>query len=391
MDAMTTSDGIEGAKPRNISDIFDVVHYIDEIIYMCDIIFSLIGIPLNLIVIGAIVLLKRLHLPRVLIWLGTGFSNILILTTSLMVSLSVRLRSSSSTRILFFLAVVFSFCYQTLNIIFSQLERHVCIYHPNWHKKLFTTTTIPIIQVTSFLVPISMLIGIANLEAFQEFISPFFSSWYFTLMATIVLGTLPIGLIGQLAVSRALVRKIKCPPVEISSEIRPSPQSIFSLDEENVDKIGKTIESKNHYPSPLPKISRNNEKQKNNIERESKVSSRFLYVGSNRISRLDLDSHRTFSFLAKIYLVFVIITHLVSFAPVFGCLRWFDDTDESRCTSFVQLFYYFSNILSCLNSSILNPVGFVALSSDLTSCLKARSNRKSPIAKELKNLEMHEM
>ncbi len=265
------SAGINEGKPL---DIFDAVQYIDDFIYICDVIFFLIGIPLNVIVIGAIVLLKRLHLPRILLWLGTGFSNILILSTGLMVSLSVRVESSSSTRILFFLLVVFSFCYQTLNIIFAQLERHVCIYHPNWHKKLFTTTTIPIIQVTSFLVPISMLIGIANLEAFQEFISKFFSSGYFTLIATILLGALSIGLIGQLAVSRVLVPQNKYTPVEITSKIHPSPQSIFSIDE----KKGTTIESTNHHPSLLPKISINNEKKKNNIERESKVHIKPLRV-----------------------------------------------------------------------------------------------------------------
>ena len=120
--------------------------------------------------------------------------------------------------------------------------------------------------------------------------------------------------------------------------------------------------------------------------------SRFVLISSNRISRLDLESHRTFSLLSKIYLFFFILTPLISVALVFGCLQWVrGDHDESRCSSFVQLFYYLANLLCCLNSSIVNPVGFVALSRDLMSCLKARSHRKSPVAKELKSHEMHEL
>ncbi len=153
---------------------------------------------------------------------------------------------------------------------------------------------------------------------------------------------------------------------------------------------GHNIDSTNHRSLPLPMIGRNVEKQKY-IKRESDEVSHFVLIGSNRISRLDLESHRNFSFLAKVYLIFVILAPMIPFVFVFGCLEWFDDAEESKCSTFVQLFYYFSNILSYLNSSIVNPVGFVALSSDLTSCLKARSHRKSPAAKELKNHEMCEL
>jgi len=389
MDLTKASDDINGQKPFEIHQIFDAVHYIDDFMYISNIVFFLIGIPLNLMVIGAIVLLKRLHLPRILLWIGTGFSNIFILTTGLMVSLSVRLGSPSSTRTLFFLLAVFSFSYQTLNIIFAQLERHVCINHPILHKKLFTTLTIPIIQLLSFLVFISILIGITNLEVFREFLAQFFSSWYFTLVATIVFGILPIFLIGQLAVSRCTLAPKNVTTIKIASKISPSPQSIFSLEEKQTNKTRKPIESTNHHPSPLPMISRNIEKQKK-TEQECQVS-RFVRIGSNRISRLDLESHRTFSFLTKAYLLFVIIPHSLSFVLVFGCLQWFaDDADESRCSSFVQSFYYVSIILTCLNSSVVNPVGFVALSSDLMSTLKARIHRKSPIAKELLNHDIQE-
>jgi len=77
------SDDTNGQKPFEIHHIFDAVHYIDDFMYICGIVFFLISVPLNLILIGAIVLLKRLHLPRILLWLGTGFSNIFILTMGL--------------------------------------------------------------------------------------------------------------------------------------------------------------------------------------------------------------------------------------------------------------------------------------------------------------------
>lgn len=67
--------------------LFRVVFYIEEAHNASSTIFGIIGMIFNLLVISIIVLSRELHLRRVLLWPGTGVSNILILVSYLMISI----------------------------------------------------------------------------------------------------------------------------------------------------------------------------------------------------------------------------------------------------------------------------------------------------------------
>ncbi len=158
----SVSDAEEAGHPYlEFQNLFDAVHYIDDFLYICDLVSVTIGIPLNLVVIGTILLLKRLHLQRNFIWIGIGTSNIIILASHLTADLFVRLGSSASARALSIWFVALSTATQTVNISFAHLERYMCIYHSKWHKILLTTTSIIAVQLSSFVL-LFLVVGLTT-------------------------------------------------------------------------------------------------------------------------------------------------------------------------------------------------------------------------------------
>jgi len=344
----SVSDEEEAGPPYlEFQNIFDAAYYIDDFLYICDLISVTIGIPLNLVVIGAILLLKRLHLQRNFTWIGIGTSNIIILTSHLMVDLSVRLGSSASVRALSIWFVALSRATQTINISFSHLERYMCINHPKWHRTLFTTTSIVVVQLSSFIL-LFLVLGLTNIPLFQElFLNRLFSSWGFKLVGTLFIGLLPMCLAGQIAVMTTQTRK------------------------DNPDSV-----------------------EKQNDGKKIKSSSHFVVVGNNRVSRQDFNAAQHTFFMSNVYILFQTLK-FISFALVIGCvIRTYSSIEEiynGSCASVVQGFYYTSGISSVFYSVILDPVAFVTLSSDLLVCLKSRSRRKSAVARELEKYEMTQM
>jgi len=131
---------------------------------------------LNLVVIGAILFLKRLHLQRNFTWIGIGLSNIIILASHLMADLIVRFGSSASTRALSIWLFAPSTANQTVNIFFAHLERDMCIDHPKWHKILFTATSIIVVQLSSFVL-LFLVLGLTNISILKDlFLNQLFSS-----------------------------------------------------------------------------------------------------------------------------------------------------------------------------------------------------------------------
>jgi len=336
----------EASQPySDFQNLFDAVHYIDDFLYICDLISVIIGIPLNLVVIGAILWLKRLHLQRNFIWIGIGTSNVTILASHLVTELLVRLGSSASARALSMWFVALSTATQTVNISFAHLERYMCINHPKWHKILFTTTSIIVVQLSSFVL-LFLVLGLTNIPIFQEhFLNRFFSSWGFKLVGSLFMGLFPLCLACQITIMRTPTRS-----------------------KDNSDPV-----------------------EKSNRNRANKSSSHFLVVGNNRVSRQDFNAAQNTFLLSKVYLLFQTLT-FISVALVISCvIRDYspvEETHDRKCSSFVQGFYYTCGISSVFYSSMVDPVAFVTLSNDLFSCLKARSYRRSAIATDLEHYEM---
>lgn len=96
------NDDVESTTSPNKGNVFllglaydplDPAYYVGDFLYLCQIFLTSIGIPLNLLLVGTIVFLKRLHLQRNLIWIGVRISNVTVLATHLMEYLAIRWKS----------------------------------------------------------------------------------------------------------------------------------------------------------------------------------------------------------------------------------------------------------------------------------------------------------
>ncbi len=63
----------------DLNSLIDTAHYVDDFLYTIHIVSATIGIPINLLLIGIFVVLRRLRLSRNFTWIGIGISNICIL------------------------------------------------------------------------------------------------------------------------------------------------------------------------------------------------------------------------------------------------------------------------------------------------------------------------
>lgn len=127
-------------------DPLDSAYYIGNFLYVCQLIFVIVGIPLNSFLVGIIVILKRLHLQRNFIWIGIGISNIAVLATRLMEYLSIRWMSSFSTKNLCAVFIILSIASQMWNFAIASLERHIFLTYPEWHKRNITIRFIKAIE-----------------------------------------------------------------------------------------------------------------------------------------------------------------------------------------------------------------------------------------------------
>lgn len=118
----------------DLKDILDPAHYVDRFLFICTTILTVVGILINMLVIGAIVFFKRLHFPRIVGWIGIGISNVFVLISHLMFVIAAHWETSTvSTRGFYTWSILTSSFILTLNIVSTVLERCICI---TYHKQL---------------------------------------------------------------------------------------------------------------------------------------------------------------------------------------------------------------------------------------------------------------
>lgn len=319
--------------------LLDSAFYIDNFLIIYNILLASIGIPINVSVIGAIVVLRRPHLTRNFAWIGIGISNIFSLVTVMAVGVSVRWESSAPTHALCNLFVPLSIATQILNFMLAKVERHIAITYPNLHKSHAIPIIITAVQFGCSLLVVVMGL-VFNFKLFEEFVSQIFiSTWTFKLVGSIILGFLPLCLTCQVIVgtrTRILSIEINYPgnaTVELGNLRDVSP-----VEQDNVDDLAKT---------------RNNEL--------AEQRSYFVRIGNNVVSRLELGAARTVDIMTAIYLLFVMTPVFTSFVVVSICLL-LSSSLPYDCSPFIGGFYYTGGILNSLHSGIVNPVAFVIVS-----------------------------
>jgi len=355
----------------NLKGILDPAHYIGNFLFICTTSFTVIGIPVNMLIIVAILFLKRLRLPRNFIWIGIGVSNITVLVSHLMFVISGMHweKDSSSSSVLtqaiyswFGCISIFSL---TFNITAAIFERHICVTYPKWHRRSVTINWIIALESCFFACILLISIMIANLEVFQPYLLTFFDVWNVKLLGTLVTMISPLVLsvfVGFLA----LVKKITDGHIPQQETVN---MDNLGVNQKNLPAINRELNDRDNKK----RIATDPNKDNNTKRR----TGHFIHIGNNRISQLDLGAKQTFIYIAFIYLTFMVPT-LISFISVFICLL----VSPTSCSSSMGALYFIGVIMDCIHSSIVNPVAFVLFSKDFFGFFKSRRCRNGSAIKE---------
>jgi len=284
-----------------MNDLFSGIYYLGDFLFVCNILFSIIGIILNSSLVGIIFLWKQLHFPRSVVWIGIAISNIFLLGAHLTVDLSIQWGTTPFTKALCLWFAILSISAQSWNIMFALLERHICLSYPKWHTfRFLSNNLIMALQFSSFVLLFFML-GIINLQVFEEYMSHhFFSCWNFKFIGSLVLGILPFFLAVEIAVMRTKI--------------------------------------KHYYPWDDPI----------NSKLELEAAQTIIFTAKIYLM-----------FLAPVFIIFVLIfAYLQIMSPEML------PGNDGDCSYIIQGLYYIGDILSCLYSSTASPLSFALLSSD---------------------------
>ncbi len=190
-----------------MNDLFSGIYYLNDFLFVCNILFAIIGIILNSLLVGIISLWKQLHFPRNIVWVGIAISNIVLLGAHLAVDLSIKLGSTPFTKALCLWLAILSKSAQSWNLLFALFERHICLSYPKCHTlRSLSNNLIMALQFSSFLL-IFLLLGIINLQVFEDYMTRnFFSCWNFKFIGSFVLCILPFFLIVEIAFMRNRIK-----------------------------------------------------------------------------------------------------------------------------------------------------------------------------------------
>lgn len=121
--------------------------------------FTLIGIPMNLLVAGNIIFTRQLRATQNIVWLGCGFSNVSMLFCFLVEVAAALVENSSFLLLLYQVIIGLPDAYQVLYLLLSWLDRHLFFTHTSFYKKYITNLVILVIQLTSFVLVTLLIKG----------------------------------------------------------------------------------------------------------------------------------------------------------------------------------------------------------------------------------------
>ena len=138
---------------REDNSTSSIFHFIpmDAFLATNHVVCNLVGLPLNLLTTTYIVLTRRMHQTRNILWLGVAFSNMLILVTHLVEFYAYQFQCETAQKIIIFMAGL-PYASLMLNLFFSLLDRYISVAHSAWYKRNVNITWIASGQIGCFAV-----------------------------------------------------------------------------------------------------------------------------------------------------------------------------------------------------------------------------------------------
>lgn len=116
----------------------------------CHVLLVTAGVPLNLIIACVIMAFRRLHnKPRIILWLGVTYCNLLTLFTILVELLAYHMENRSVCLIFVSITGIAYTCL-LFTLFLALLDRYVAIVHPLWHREKITVQRVIIGQIFGF-------------------------------------------------------------------------------------------------------------------------------------------------------------------------------------------------------------------------------------------------
>ena len=319
--------------------LMDSAVYLSDYLAIYHSITSIVGIALNVTVAGAIISWSRLHMQRNIMWLGVGFSNLLLLIFHLAEVLAVYWPISPvAADICAFISGLPNPAL-TLSGFINLVERRLCLRQPSWHKRYVTNGLIVSVQVLCFAV---LCLAIKGRYIFGA--APLrwpMSSWDFNLIVSFVVAGVILCLVGEISVW-TLSRQIY-PPVVVEFIAMNSLSSCESGDQQAEDGADNSSPRSNDNP--------------------------FVCIGNERVSRKDLEAARSVT-IGFGSLLGLSVPTLISLGFLAGCLNLSTDETTKDCSQWASFFFH-ARVLIALHVFI-SPVIFVLLSRDFRSALRDR-------------------
>lgn len=129
---------INSTAPRVI--VAEESVFMDSILVFGHLVCAFSGIPLNMTIICFVIFRRRLRRqPRILMWIGIGFSNIVFLLTNILepIGYYYSTKDSELCRIYFFLVGFPGAAFLMFNFL-SLVDRYLSVFHSVWYRRHVT-------------------------------------------------------------------------------------------------------------------------------------------------------------------------------------------------------------------------------------------------------------
>ena len=329
---------------------------------------NVIGLPLNLLTAGFIVLKTRLHQTRNIVWLGVAVSNVLVLSEHLVEFHAYQYQSETAKKI-FSLVAGLPYGSLMFSLFLTLIDRYVSVAHSSWYKRKVTITWIVSGQIGCFSIICVLMKGPYVLEIFP--FPPQITTAELKLFSVAGFFTLILCLFGQIS----LYTKIKCfLRLEKDLEVSPSTnRRACNRQGENThqttDKfMGKELEQENsldfrHHAAAASALK----------IPTATPSSFFIRIGDQIISRRELKAARHVLDSVALLLVFALPTYTTfMFAVAADCSpSTAHNLSNPDCSTYLWTFAYTRGI--SLIYVVINPIFFTIRSLDMVQAL-SRSN-----------------
>ena len=335
-----------------------------------NVICSVVGIPMNVLTAVFILLKRRLHQTRNILWLSVAFSNVFILLHQLVEFYAYQFKSEAAEKI-FILVLGLPDTSLALNLFLSLVDRYVCIAHSSWYKRKVKTTWIISGQIGCFSILCVLTKGQYYLPfiPFPEELNSITNTKIVRIVGLIILllcTVSPVFLYFKVKYYLDLGNDAGTP---VSSHIRA--QYNYKARQPQAKNMQTTefMGGETQEENSLDDFHRHRAAAASLQNRQATKSSFFIHVGNNKISRLDLKSARLAVENVSLFLVF--------FLPFYVALMFAISADcfsvnmvLQKCSPFLWTVTY-TRVLVVFYT-IVSPIFCFTRSHDLSQALNRR-------------------